>query len=169
MAHHVVVARLRMAASGRSRHQIPGRPPRLAGSRSISRSNDHSTEPANGLGPSGLRSLRQKHWRPTPRMLPRRKESGLEPLSRLHAASSAASWQAHQLIADAAKRASRPGGTKTEVARLASCRQLRVHARLPMQSLLAYVPPTHRANFPHLGGDLFKRAKNEQTPRTKTG
>ena len=39
------------------------RPPRPAGSRSISRPNDRSTEPASGLGPFGSRSLRQEHRR----------------------------------------------------------------------------------------------------------
>jgi hypothetical protein len=53
MAHHVVRALLRMAASGRSRQKIFGRPRRPAGSRSISRPSDRSTEPASGLGPLG--------------------------------------------------------------------------------------------------------------------
>jgi hypothetical protein len=67
--------------------------PRPAGSRSISRPSDRSTEPASGLGPFGLRSLRQERQH-TLRPPPRRKQSGLEPLSRLHAAL----WQPHQLI-----------------------------------------------------------------------
>jgi hypothetical protein len=62
-----------------------GGPRVRAGSRSISRQSDRSTEPATGLGPFGLRSLRQER-RQTLRPLPRRKQSGLEPLSRLHAA-----------------------------------------------------------------------------------
>ena len=37
-----------------------GRPPRPAGSRSISRTSDRTTEPASGLGPFGSRSLRQE-------------------------------------------------------------------------------------------------------------
>jgi hypothetical protein len=44
----------------------------VARSRSISRSNNRSTEPANGLGPSGLRSLRQEHWRAKSHLLPPR-------------------------------------------------------------------------------------------------
>jgi hypothetical protein len=69
-----VSACLWMAGYGPSRHSRPfvhgcfrlkqtlefGRPPRLAGSRSISRPSRHSTEPASGLGPFGSRSLRQK-------------------------------------------------------------------------------------------------------------
>ena len=67
--------------------------PRSAGSRSISRPSDRSTEPASGLGPFGLRSLRQERQH-TLRPPPKRKQSGLEPSSRLHAAP----WQPHQLI-----------------------------------------------------------------------
>jgi hypothetical protein len=63
LAHHVVRAILGAAASGRSRHKILGRPPRSAGSRSISRPSDRSTEAASGLGPFGSRSLRQEHRR----------------------------------------------------------------------------------------------------------
>jgi hypothetical protein len=37
-----------------------GRPPRPAGSRSISRTSDRTTEPASGLGPFWSRSLRQE-------------------------------------------------------------------------------------------------------------
>lgn len=43
-----------------SRSNIMVRPPRQAGSRSISRPSDRSTEPASGLGPFGSRSLRQE-------------------------------------------------------------------------------------------------------------
>jgi len=71
-----------------------GATPLLAGARSFSRPSDRSTEPAIGLGPFGSRSLRQEHRQHTLRPLPRRKQSGLEPLSRLHAAP----WQPHQLI-----------------------------------------------------------------------
>jgi hypothetical protein len=61
------------------------------GSRSISRSSDRSTEPANGLGPLGSRSLRQEHRQHTLRPPPRRKQSGLEPLSPACCAVAAAS------------------------------------------------------------------------------
>lgn len=47
--------------AAQSRSNVMGRPPRQAGSRSISRPSDRSTEPASGLGPFGLRSLRQEH------------------------------------------------------------------------------------------------------------
>jgi hypothetical protein len=54
LAHHVVRALLRMAASGRSGpKRYLGGPLRSAGSRSISRPSDRSTEPASGLGPLG--------------------------------------------------------------------------------------------------------------------
>jgi hypothetical protein len=74
--------------------KISGRPPRPAGSRSISRPSGPSTETANGLGPVGSRSLRQEHRQQRAMPLPRCKQSGLEPVSRLHAAP----WQPHQLI-----------------------------------------------------------------------
>jgi hypothetical protein len=44
---------------------VLGRPPRSAGSRSISRPSDRSTEPACGLGPFGSRSLRRENRRHT--------------------------------------------------------------------------------------------------------
>ena len=47
--------------AAQSRSNVMGRPPRQAGSRSISRPSDRSTEPASGLGPFGSRSLRQEH------------------------------------------------------------------------------------------------------------
>jgi len=50
-----------MAASGRSRPKIFGRPRAWRGLRSISRPSNRSTEPASGLGPFGSRSLRQEH------------------------------------------------------------------------------------------------------------
>src|ERR1700680_655503 len=51
--------------------------PRSAGSRSISRPSDRSTEPVNGLGPFGARSLRQG---PSAGTQPStREQSGLEP------------------------------------------------------------------------------------------
>ena len=49
---------------GRVAVNVMGRPPRQAGSRSISRPSDRSTEPASGLGPFGSRSLRQEQSRP---------------------------------------------------------------------------------------------------------
>jgi hypothetical protein len=81
-------------AGGRRPPLRSRRPPRSAGSRSISRPNDRSTEPASGLGPFGSRSLRQVHRQHTLRPFPRRKLSGLEPCLGLHAAP----WQPHQLI-----------------------------------------------------------------------
>jgi hypothetical protein len=65
---------------------------------------DRSTEPAGGLGPFGSRSLRQEHRRHTLRPLPRRKQSGLEPSSRLHASL----WQPHQLISGRARSCQNP-------------------------------------------------------------
>jgi len=58
---------------------VLGRPPRSAGSRSISRPSDRSTEPACGLGPFGSRSLRRENRRHTLRPLPRRKHQDWSP------------------------------------------------------------------------------------------
>ena len=94
MAHHVVRALLRMAASGRSRpKRYLGGPRVRRASRSISRPSDRSTESASGLGPFGSRSLRQ--------------EFGGIRYARFHDATNqdwshcrlhAAPWQPHQLI-----------------------------------------------------------------------
>src|SRR5271155_6250432 len=65
----------------KSREPVPQggwwRPPRPAGSRSISRPSDRSTEPASGLGPFGSRSLRQEPSAAT--QASTREQSGLEP------------------------------------------------------------------------------------------
>ena len=68
MAHSDAFATQFTSASDQSGHtsrrrsvavECNGATPRLAGSRSISRPSDRSTEPASGLGPFGSRSLRQ--------------------------------------------------------------------------------------------------------------
>jgi hypothetical protein len=93
VAHPSLLALSRMADAGRTRHKIFGRLPRPAGSRSISRPSDRSTESASGLGLLGSRSLRQ--------------EFGGIRYARFHDANNqdwshcrlqAAPWQPHQLI-----------------------------------------------------------------------
>lgn len=83
-----------MAAFARSRQKISAWPPRPAGSRSISGQATARPSPQAVSAHSGHDRSAKNVGGHTARLLQSRKQSGLEPLSRLHAAP----WQPHQLI-----------------------------------------------------------------------